>query len=395
MSRKLAFICNNLNVGGPQKGLIGVLDRLDPEQFSCTVISLQPGGALRPYLEERFRVLDVEPLALSLQVNRDRILPDVWCLVRQGLWKSVLMYAVAILAGTAGRPVNPWRQRVWFFGRSRLHQVSERFDAVFAVSSGLSTYFMADCIDSSRKYHWVIGDYSKTPIARRIDVSYLSQFPGGLAVSEECADIFTEVFPELRTRRPTPYRFQTPWKFYEHNEGDTPEFGAWSAAKIVTVSRLDPGKGLGMALEAAAELRDRGRDFRWLVLGDGPERARLAQEIQRLELEELVVLCGFKNNVSQYLRAADVFVLPSSSEGRSTAVDEAMELGVVPVITDYKTARSQVVDGRTGVISQFTPIDLAGSIERALDPATRATILPNIGVTRDEDPTPFFVELSS
>ncbi|MDU0314722.1 glycosyltransferase [Phycicoccus sp. M110.8] len=340
-------------------------------------------------------MIDVEPLARSLQVNRDRVAADVWCLVRHRLWKSILMYAFAILAGAAGRPVNPWRQRVWFSGRSGLQRVAEHFDAAFAVSSGPSTYFLVDCVESSRSYHWVIGDYSQTPIARRVDVHYLSQLRGGLAVSDECADIFTKVFPELKARRPKPYQFQTPWRFYEHNEGGIPEFETGAGAKIVTVSRLDPGKGLGLALEAAAELRDVGLEFRWLVLGDGPERTRLTDQIERLGLEELVVLCGFKNNVSQYLRAADVFVLPSSSEGRSTAVDEAMELGVIPVITDFKTARSQVTDGRTGVISSFKPGDLARSIASALDPAVRATILPNIGITRDEDPTPFFVKLSS
>ena len=396
MTRHLLFVCNNLNIGGPQKGLIGLLDRLDPGQFTCTVISLTPGGSLRPYLSERFRVLDVPPLVQAVQINRNSVVSDLQTLARQGALFSLIMYAAALVSAALGRSVNPWRQRGWYFSRNRLPKLDETFDAAFAVASGLSTYYVVDCTDAPRRYHWVIGDYSRTHISRRIDSRYFEQLTGGLAVSPECSHIFSNLFPELTAPPPRPFRFPVPWRFYSRNEGSgAPEYDGHDGPRILTVSRLDQGKGLGLALDAARVLLDRGVVFMWLVLGDGDQRLTLKARADELAVGSSVQFCGFKNNVSEYLKMSDVFVLPSSSEGRSTAVDEAMALGVVPVLTDYRTARSQVTDGKTGLISGFTASELADCIARALDPSIREPILANLQGYEEDDPMPLFLELSS
>ena len=44
MKIRLVFIANNLNIGGPQKGLVALLDELDEDIFDVTVVSMQPGG---------------------------------------------------------------------------------------------------------------------------------------------------------------------------------------------------------------------------------------------------------------------------------------------------------------------------------------------------------------
>lgn len=396
MNRRLVFVCNNLNIGGPQKGLIALLDRLDPQQFTCTIVSLQPGGSLRPYIAERFRVLDVPSFALSLQVNRKTVARDLRTLARHRALMSMLMYAVAIVAASIGHPVNPWRQRVWYYSRNSLLGVNETFDAAFAVSSGVSTYYMVDSIQSPRKYHWVISDYSRTKIARRVDLHYFNQTKGGLAVSPECSQIFRELFPELETPPPIPFKFQVPWRYYSRNEGaGVPEYDGHNGARILTVTRLERGKGLPLALAAARGLLDRGVSFRWLILGDGDQRPKLEAQIVELSLGNSVQICGFKNNVSEYLKACDVFVLPSSSEGRSTAVDEAIACGAIPVITDYKTARSQVTDGVTGFVSGFTATALADCIVRALEPTVRESLGSDPNAPSENDPTPFFMDLSS
>lgn len=396
MTRRLLFVCNNLNIGGPQKGLIGVLDRLDTSQFTCTIVSLTPGGALRPYLEERFRVLDVPPVVRAVQVNKRSIARDVTTLFRHRAATSLLMYLAALVAAALRRPVNPWRQRTWYAARHRLPMMTETFDAAFAVSSGLSTYYVTDCVDATHRYHWVVGDYSRTPIARRVDRHYFGQLTGGLAVSDECSEIFTRLFPESDIPRPIPFRFPVPWRFYDRNEGiGTPEYDDRAGARVLTVSRLEHGKGIGLALDAARVLLDRGVQFTWLILGDGELRSSLEARADVLALGPAVQFSGFRQNVSEYLRSCDVFVLPSSSEGRSTAVDEAMALGVVPVLTDYRTARSQVTDGETGLISAFDAHELARCIERALDPSTREVIRHNLRDHQDEDPVPLFLALSS
>jgi glycosyltransferase involved in cell wall biosynthesis len=140
---------------------------------------------------------------------------------------------------------------------------------------------------------------------------------------------------------------------------------------VVSICRLDAGKGLDLAVEAAEILRAQGMRFHWKILGDGPMRSVLEQEIRSRGLVDCIELCGFQLDVAGHIESADVFVLPSVSEGRSTAVDEAIAMGVTVVVTAYRTAASQVDHGITGLIVEMDAESLADGIGSVLAPAVR------------------------
>lgn len=103
-----------------------------------------------------------------------------------------------------------------------------------------------------------------------------------------------------------------------------------------------------------------------LVVGDGPERDCLEKMAASLELRG-VRFEGHVDDVRPYLMAADVFVLPSSQEGLSIALLEAMAAGLVPVVSDLPGHHDLVKDGLTGfVIPSSTQQDLEGALKRAL-----------------------------
>ncbi len=103
---------------------------------------------------------------------------------------------------------------------------------------------------------------------------------------------------------------------------------------IITVGRLSPEKGQLTLLLALAELRDRQVRARLVYVGAGPLEPLLRSEIDRLGLADRVELAGERlpSEVQQALAAADVFCLPSYSEGLPVSIMEAMAVGV-PVVT--------------------------------------------------------------
>ncbi|HKC52599.1 MAG TPA: glycosyltransferase family 4 protein [Myxococcota bacterium] len=143
---------------------------------------------------------------------------------------------------------------------------------------------------------------------------------------------------------------------------------------ILSVGRLVPHKGFDVALRALALLRRTRSDWEYLVVGVGPDRARL----ERLALElDLADHAGFVGSVDDaqlaalYARA-DLFVMPSRAEG--TTVEgfglvfvEAGSAGV-PVIGGRSGGVAEVVhDGLNGFLVDPTdPADLAAKIERLL-----------------------------
>ena len=136
-----------------------------------------------------------------------------------------------------------------------------------------------------------------------------------------------------------------------------------------TVARLNPVKRLDVLLRAAASLDD----VHIVIVGDGPERARLASLAQDLNVADRATFAGRQDNVPEWLAALDIFVLTSDWEGMPNAVLEAMAAGLPVVATAVGGTPEVVVDGVTGLlVPPRDPDALARAIVRLLrDPQLR------------------------
>jgi len=85
-------------------------------------------------------------------------------------------------------------------------------------------------------------------------------------------------------------------------------------------------------------------------------------------------LLGYRQDVPDLMRAADIFVLPSHREGMPRSIIEAMLSGLPVVATDIRGSREEVVDGETGLLVPVADaLALAAALSRlAGDPALRA-----------------------
>lgn len=145
--------------------------------------------------------------------------------------------------------------------------------------------------------------------------------------------------------------------------------GAW----IGTISELVPNKGTSYALKACEDLKRRGIDFTFFVIGDGDLRDALASAAAKRGLSQHVRFLGYVPNASQYLRAFDVFVLTSMKEGLPYVLLEAAEAGLPVVGTDIPGINDIIEDGVSGALC---PVDDPEMCAHALselleDPALR------------------------
>lgn len=136
--------------------------------------------------------------------------------------------------------------------------------------------------------------------------------------------------------------------------------------RIVSVGRLVKLKGQDQLIDAAADLVREDPDVRVFIVGDGPERESLRRQAASLGLEGHVVFTGAVDDVSAYLREADVFVSASHREGMPLCVLEAMAWQVPVVASDVAGHRGVIGHGETGLL--FPPGDV-----RALAQAVRGT----------------------
>ena len=115
------------------------------------------------------------------------------------------------------------------------------------------------------------------------------------------------------------------------------------------VATLRSWKGHVYLLEAFARLTDPSALL--LIVGDGPQRQNLEQEIVRLNLTGRVLMPGNQRDVTPWLHAMDVFVLPSyANEGVPQALMQAMSCGVPVISTPIGSITEAVDDGVSGRI---------------------------------------------
>ena len=153
-------------------------------------------------------------------------------------------------------------------------------------------------------------------------------------------------------------------QFFHPAEPSTTELPG-RAFHVTTIGSLIWRKGYEYALQAIRELKDKGINIRFNILGDGPERQRVLYTVNDLELNDVVELHGRNSpeDVRRVLQRSDAFLLTSLSEGISNAVLEAMACGVPVVTTDCGGMREAVTDGVEGFV---VPTRDTAAIVRAL-----------------------------
>lgn len=119
---------------------------------------------------------------------------------------------------------------------------------------------------------------------------------------------------------------------------------------VLFMGRLLEQKSLPTLLGAFALARKECPALHLLLLGDGPARPALESQAEALGISDSVTFAGSQSDVRPHLEAADVFALPSVSEGISNALLEAMSAGLACVATPVG-GNAEVLDGgRCGIL---------------------------------------------
>jgi glycosyltransferase involved in cell wall biosynthesis len=145
------------------------------------------------------------------------------------------------------------------------------------------------------------------------------------------------------------------------------------------VGRLSPVKDLGTLLQALALVRANSpKDIRLCVVGEGTERAALAQQCVALGLQSQVMFLGARDNVSDLLAAGDAFVMSSRTEGLPMALLEAMAAEVPCVASAVGGIPELLADNRGLLAPPRDPARLAEQMVVLLSsPTLRAQLASN------------------
>lgn len=197
------------------------------------------------------------------------------------------------------------------------------------------------------------GSNLKNRRNRRLMAPFVQDF---VAVSDQVRDYLRDIIqvPPARiqlitngvdTHRFRPAQSDEPWP-----EGLP--FQRGEHLLVGTVGRLDPVKDQSRLIEAFAQLQflddETCRRARLVLVGEGPLRQALGEQVAQRGLQDRVWFAGQRQDVPAMLRALDVFVLNSVTEGTSCALQEALATGMAIVATTVGGNAAVLGEGAAG-----------------------------------------------
>lgn len=152
---------------------------------------------------------------------------------------------------------------------------------------------------------------------------------------------------------------------------EPPEYKAYpDCLKIVSVGRLDlDTKDFFTLLKAFSLFHKDIENSKLFIIGEGPDRERIEEEIQKLKIEDSTFLLGARLNPYPYIKYAHIFVHSSFMEALGRTMVEAMALGCPVVASDCPFGPRELIgDNENGILVPMgNPSAMAEAMKKVLD----------------------------
>jgi len=153
---------------------------------------------------------------------------------------------------------------------------------------------------------------------------------------------------------------------------------------IGTIANLYKTKGLNYLIEAANEIVKQISDIQFVIIGEGPEEQYLKLKIKNSELKNSIIMTGKIDEAHKYLKAFDIFILPSIKEGLPYTLLEAIT-AKLPIIATKVGGIPEIIEDQTNglLVEPANPQKLANAIIKLLnDNSLKQLLISNINLDK-------------
>ncbi len=361
--KKVLFITNSLGLGGSEKAMAEMINRMNLEKYDITVLALNKTKSYVSFNDgikiingwksiERF-MIPWKKYIFSFHKYR-----DIGVLIRK------TMFSIKCRYNYKNTHISKF---FWKYFEKRIDKIDTFYDIVIGYGQGIPTYFLKNKVNTNRKIAWLNTDLEKA----HYDTEYIRQFYEAtdviVTVCQNGKNIIKRLYPEMDQKTVVFYDIHDVdgiiTKSYEEEDILSRETGI----KILSVGRLVEAKAYHLAVEAANILHKNNIDFKWYIIGDGELRASLSRQIDEYNLNDTVILMGSKTNPYKYMKNCDIYVQTSIYEGLCLTIAEAMIFNKPIVSTNFPSIYEKIINGENGLIAEMNAESIAQNIQSLIN----------------------------
>ncbi|GGP14037.1 glycosyltransferase [Oceanobacillus neutriphilus] len=349
----------DLEVGGVERSLISMLNNFNYTDYHVDVMLYSHTGDFMDQLPVQPNLLKESETYKTFRMS----IKDTFKAGHPIMGLARLLAKYKAVRNQTSETGYRQMQYMWKYALPFLPKLDTAYDV--AISYLWPHYFVAEKVDAKTKIAWIHTDFSVVETDKTMDVSMWMKFDYIIAVSEECKKAFINKYPILKKKVIVIENITSPdlIQALSAENLENPMIHD-NRFKIITVARLSHAKGIDNAVRALKLLKERGcHNLAWYIVGYGGDEAMIRRLISEYDLQDNFFLLGKKINPYPYMKEADLYVQPSRYEGKAVTVSEAQILAKPVLITNYSTAKSQVLDRYDGMICELSVEGIADGIE--------------------------------
>ena len=307
-NKKIFFFSKDLRIGGMEKALVSLLNELAKKNYDITLVLENRNGALLGALSSKITVKEYRISYCKITIIRKILNLShrlLWSLFNHNKYCFSCNFATYSVIG------------------SKLANIASK-NTVLYVHSNYSGFFN--------------GDKTKTEeFFRSVDIE---RFKNTLFVSNDSLNAAKEVFPQISDRFAVVNNLVDSKEIIEKSLLEPEEKFNDSKINLLFVGRLDDtSKNFKLLIEGFKVAYDKNQNIMLYIIGDGPDKSMIENEISKYSLDS-VILLGEKVNPYPYIKMCDSLIITSRYEGYPIVYTEALVLNkpfitTVAVSDDY------------------------------------------------------------
>lgn len=363
MKKQLLFVYPEMMLGGSTTSLISMLKSINYDYYEVDLLMYKNRGE---YLTDLPKEVNILPEAALFSNTKLSKLKKNWAFLKSSDFVKGLFYEAFYK-----RKIGINNQIISLFHTRYSRNTDKQYDVAIGYLELWADYYVLQKVSALKKVIWIHIDYLSARFIPSLDKETFENADNIVCVSESCLLNFNHVFPHFKDKSFVFENILMPRHIKELAEkiSETDRnLMKFNGIKLVTVCRMSiHTKGLDRCIKAAKKLKKEGYNFKWYMIGDGEDLDLLKAMISDSHLNDEIVLMGEKKNPYPYMRECDVYVMASRREGKPMAVTEAQILGLPIVVTNYSSAKEQVVNGVDGIIVENDDEAIYSGIKDILD----------------------------
>ncbi|WP_396128566.1 glycosyltransferase [Exiguobacterium mexicanum] len=345
MKKKILFAYPEMMVGGSTTSLLSLLNSIDYDKFDVDLVLYKNQGVLLEFIPDKVNLLP------QASIYGEGLFNDIKKIIRSTLNGSIMYSLFNEMKYKKKIGLN---EQTLAYAQSKISRdLSLNYDVAIGFLENWSNAFILNNVNAQKKIIWIHVDYLDAGLIPKIDYDAFNNADNIINVSSECLNNFKNAFPDYSEKSLVLENISSVKHIVKMSNHPVDQLihSSFEGISFITVCRLSIyHKGLDSAIQAFKRIKEEGHSFKWVIIGDGPDRKEVEELIEQANLKTNIILTGNKINPYPYFKQCQVFLMPSRYEGKPMAVTEAQILGLPVIATEYASAKEQIINDFNGIL---------------------------------------------